>query len=97
MLLQHEGYRVTSALGFIAAVENCKKGKFDLFILGHSIPDSDKQELIKIFRARCAAPVLALQRLGEKVPDGADHHVDPHDVNALLKAVGKIINDVGLT
>jgi CheY-like chemotaxis protein len=39
MLLEHRGYNVTSALGFTDAVEQCQDSRFDLFILGHSIPE----------------------------------------------------------
>ncbi len=58
LLLQREGYAVTSALGFTDAVKQCKAGTFDLFILGHSIPDSDKRELVHIFTEHSKSPVL---------------------------------------
>jgi len=87
LLKQTAEYAVTSALGFTEAVECCRTGQFDLFILGHSIPLKDKLELIKVFRTRCAAPVLALRKMGEVTPDGADAHVDPNDIDSLLEAV----------
>jgi CheY-like chemotaxis protein len=59
MLLRRQGYSVTSALGFTDAIEQCKMAQFDLLILGHSIPDADKQELMNVFKGRCGAPVLA--------------------------------------
>src|SRR5690349_17572253 len=74
MILRREGYIVSSALGFTAGVEHCKNQNFDLFVLGHSIPDKDKRELMRVFRTGSKAPVLALQRQGENVPDGADAH-----------------------
>ena len=93
LLLQREGYDVTSALGFTQAVSKCQNGNFDLFILGHSIPDADKRELIRLSRLQCAAPVLALRRHGEESPDGADAHVNPQDIKGLLKAVSVILSE----
>ena len=91
MLLQREGYLVISALGFSDAVEQCKNAEFDLFVLGHSIPGNDKRELIRTFRARCDAPVLALHRHGENVPEEADAHAYPDDVEGFLKAISKLL------
>jgi DNA-binding response OmpR family regulator len=93
MLLRRHGHSVTSALGFTDAVEQCENGKFDLLILGHSIPDKDKRHLITLFRGSCPAPVLALRRQGENTPDGADEHVYPDDIDALLEVVDKIPSD----
>ena len=92
LLLRREGYDVTSALGFTQAVSECQNGNFDLFILGHSIPDGDKRELIRLSRLQCAAPVLALRRHGEEAPDGADEHVNPQDIKGLLKAVSVMLS-----
>src|SRR5690348_11946100 len=55
MLLEQRGYSVTSALGFSRAIEHCRASGFDLFILGHSIPEMDKLELMKTFRGNCPA------------------------------------------
>ena len=91
MLLRRQGYSVTSALGFTTAVEQCKSALFDLFILGHSIPDSDKRELMNIFRARCPAPVLALRRHGEAALSGADAHTYPDEIEDLLSMVDTML------
>jgi CheY-like chemotaxis protein len=87
MLLRGQGYFVTSALGRADALEQCKKGSFDLLILGHSIPEEDKRELINLFRTHCPSPVLALSRPGEQIPDSADAHAFPDDIDAFLRAV----------
>jgi DNA-binding response OmpR family regulator len=87
MLLRGQGYLVTSALGRTNAIEQCKKGNFDLLILGHSIPSEDKKELIDMFRQHCPSPVLALRRHGENTPDGADAHAFPDDIDVFLRAV----------
>jgi DNA-binding response OmpR family regulator len=50
LLLVSEGHDVVSALGFHRGAEACRSGSFDLFILGHSIPQEDKLDLIGYFR-----------------------------------------------
>lgn len=96
MLLQRQGYAVTSALGYIDAIESCKPPQFDLLILGHSIPDNDKKQLMNAFRRIGKAPILALRRHGEVMPDGADAHVYPDDIAALLDTVDTILNSDGI-
>jgi DNA-binding response OmpR family regulator len=91
MLLQRQGYEVTSALGYVDAIQSCKPPQFDLLILGHSIPDKDKKQLMKAFRAIGPAPILALRRQGEDLPDGADAHIYPDDISDLLKTVDSIL------
>jgi DNA-binding response OmpR family regulator len=91
MHLRREGYVVTSALGFTEGIEECKKRDFDLFVLGHSIPDKDKRELIHVFRTDCDAPVLALHRHGENTPEEADADAYPDDIEGFLNAVKKLL------
>ena len=91
LLLRREGYGVISALGFAEAVEQCQNGSFDLFILGHSIPNRDKRELVSRFRARSNAPVLGLRRHGEDPLDDARYHAYPDDIEGLLKTVSTIL------
>lgn len=80
-----------SALGFNEARKQCQNsGKFDLFILGHSIPQSDKETLISAFRAKCDAPVVALTKVGEKIA-GADFELEP-DPEELLRLVQRLIS-----
>jgi len=92
MLLEQRGYSVTSALGFSQAITHCRTAGFDLFILGHSIPDTDKNELIRTFRENCPAPILSLERHGEdSVP--CDYHASPDDPAKFLKTVDGILGD----
>ena len=93
MLLEQKGYRVTSALGFTQAIAHCKTPDFDLFLLGHSIPGSDKQELIKTFRKNCPAPILSLGRFGEDSVS-SDFHVYPDDPEELLRTVSTILDNI---
>jgi DNA-binding NtrC family response regulator len=91
MLLEQRGYSVTSALGFTQALAECRTASFDLFILGHSIPEPDKLELIKTFRENCPAPILSLERRGEKrVP--CDFHATPDDPEKLIRTVDRILS-----
>lgn len=90
MILEKSGYEVTSALGFTKALEFCQESGFDLFILGHSIPESDKLHLIMKFRETCAAPILSLERLGEKrIP--CDFHATPDDPKNFIEVVDNIL------
>jgi DNA-binding response OmpR family regulator len=91
MLLEQRGYHVTSSLGFTQALAECRTSGFDLFILGHSIPDTDKLELIKTFRENCPAPILSLERHGEeRVP--SDFHASPDDPEKLIRTVDWILS-----
>ena len=67
-------------------MKHCQQSAgFDLFILGHSIPLTDKQALVEAFRASCPGLVLALKRGNEQLHEtGADFQVDPTDPKALL-------------
>lgn len=91
LLLRRRGYNVTSCFGFANAIAACKATKFDLFILGHSIPSSDKLELIKTFRRYCPAPVLSLLRKGESVEAEADSYVSPESPEVLLDRVDELL------
>jgi DNA-binding response OmpR family regulator len=89
-LLEHEGYEVVSVQGFIASLEECKHDGFDLFILGHSIPHKEKQELIRAFRRSCSAPIVSLLRNCDDSVDEADLQVEP-DPRKVLDAVAAIV------
>jgi DNA-binding response OmpR family regulator len=91
MVLESRGYRVTSAWGFQLAFHACKSGKYDLFILGHSIPATDKEALIQEFRAHCPAPVIALTRINEPRVRGADYQSEP-DPKILVALMERILS-----
>jgi DNA-binding NtrC family response regulator len=91
MLLEQKGYSVISALGFREAVEHCQSDAFDLFILGHSIPEKDKLHLIGAFRGSCPAPILSLERIGEKQVQ-CDFHASPDDPENFLQVVDDILS-----
>ena len=90
MLLETQGHKVISAEGFVQALEKCKSGDYDLLIIGHSIPHTDKEALIEETKKRCNAPILSLKRSGEPMPNGATEEVDPTRPDLLLEAVKRL-------
>lgn len=53
MMLEDEGYEVISCARMDDALKQCGQNTFDIFILGHSIPTSDKQRLVDAFHRYC--------------------------------------------
>ena len=92
MMLSREGFEVESAVGFTAAIQACKKGRFDLVIMGHSIPSEDKSAIVKQLRAVCATPVLALRRANEAPIKTAEYNLDSGDPQRFLSYVKEITN-----
>src|SRR5262245_28577552 len=91
LLLEREGYTVTSAHGFTAALAECRRGQYDLLIIGHSIPHSDKIALMESFRGTCSAPVLSLTRHGESTLDHAEYHAFPDEPQNFLDTIAGIL------
>jgi CheY-like chemotaxis protein len=90
MILENEGYVVVSAHGLENGLRQCKEGGFDLFILGHSIPDQDKRKMVEAFQSKCPAPIISLTRgASEQRVDGAGYHLEP-DPEPLLKLIAEI-------
>jgi DNA-binding response OmpR family regulator len=92
LMLSREGYEVESAVGFSAAIETCKKGPFDLVIMGHSIPPADKVAIITQLRAMCDTPILALRRPNEEPLKSAQYNLDSGDPRSFLAYVKEITN-----
>src|SRR5689334_19414353 len=87
-ILKGAGFAVTSALGYIEAIAHCQNSAFDLAIIGHSIPKSDRMALLKQLRTHNHTRILALRRQGEEHIDGVDHSIEPFlGPDALLEAV----------
>lgn len=92
LILHNHGHKVVSALGFTKAMKHCQsREKFDLFILGHSIPHSHKEALIAAFRTRSSAPVIALIKYGERPIHGADFQIEPNP-EQFLELVENVIS-----
>jgi len=94
MLLEREGYKVSSALGFKEGMANCSDGSarsFDLFILGHSIPITEKERLIAAFRSNATAPILSLWKHNEQVDCSVDYLAFSESSDSLLGNVATIL------
>lgn len=93
LLLESLGYEVVSVADFAEALQHCSRGsKFDLFVLGHSIPAAEKNALISAFRAHSSAPVVALKKMGEETPMAADFQIEP-EPSQLLDIISRIISN----
>ncbi len=92
LMLSREGFQVESAVGFSAALHACEKGRFDLMIMGHSIPPNDKAAMIKQLRAVCETPILALRRPNEAPVNGAEYNLDSGDPERFLNYIKEITN-----
>ena len=96
LLLRQMGHTVTSAEGFARAFAACETGtKFDLLVLGHSIPHDDKEAIVKKVRNSCNCAVLALLRATEVPLRNADRSIDPSDPKELIEAVREILKSIG--
>ena len=91
-MLSREGFEIESAVGFSAALEACRKGQFDLVIMGHSIPPADKGVIIAQLRAMCDTPILALRRPNDEPLKAAEYNFDSGDPQAFLTYVKEITN-----
>src|SRR5437870_3363776 len=60
MLLTSAGFEVSSASGPAEARAACANSGADLLILGYSVPQSDKREMIRAFRTTSKSPVLSM-------------------------------------
>jgi len=92
LILSREGFQVKSALGFSAAVHACENEKFDLVIMGHSIPSADQAFIIEKLKALSNAPVLALRRPHDGPLESAKYNLDPDDPARFLSYVKEITN-----
>lgn len=63
LMLESQGYTVTSAKGYVDAIRKCRGAECDLLIIGHSIPHTDKKEIVAEMKQHCYAPVLALSEM----------------------------------
>ena len=94
LLLKQMGHRVASAEGYAEAIRLCKDSKFDLIIMGHSIPHEDKRAMLRECRKSCYCPVLALLRSNEPPLEKADRSVDSSDTDAFIGAVDGLLAEM---
>jgi CheY-like chemotaxis protein len=91
LLLESRGYSVTSALELKESLYWCKQGGFDIFILGHSIPETHKQALIESFRASCRGTIISLNCGTDPEVKGADYYIDTNP-EGVLNHVAEILS-----
>lgn len=94
LLLEQLGYEVTSAEGFAQAWDQAedRNNRFDLIILGHSIPPNDKAAIVTHMRDSCSCPILALLRPYESPVAEAAMSVDAGDPTGFLNAVRTMLD-----
>jgi hypothetical protein len=98
MLFTNVGFQVSTAFTVDQAIQLCADRKFELIVIGHSIPIESRTLLIKELRARCTTPLLALQRPGEGQVTGVDYAFDStQSPGQLLKTVVNILRPHGRT
>lgn len=87
VLLENNGYRVVGSVGLSFPVDQCKKRKFDVLIVGRSVPAEERTEMVKTLREVSFAPIISAHgNVQKRMTDGADYSIDG-DAEALLKLV----------
>jgi DNA-binding response OmpR family regulator len=86
MLFASVGFQVSSASTIDQAIKLCADKRFELIVIGHSMPMESRRLLVRELRRRCAAPLLALQRPGETPVTGVDRVFDSTQSPARLLA-----------
>ncbi len=86
MILRQEGYAVDSAQTLQEAVKLSRSTRFDVVIIGHSIPAEDQQQMAEEVRKNCPGVlVVALRRRdGERLPF-ADLALEPHKPEEMMR------------
>ncbi|HEY2915224.1 MAG TPA: hypothetical protein VGK21_17800 [Candidatus Angelobacter sp.] len=84
MLFTSVGFQVSSTSSIHQALELCANKRFDLVVIGHSMPMEQTRFLVKELRLRCDTPLLVLQRPGESLVTGVDYIFDSMESPALL-------------
>jgi CheY-like chemotaxis protein len=93
MVLEQAGFAVTSALGFTESIEKCKTEKFDLVLLGHSLPIKDKAAIAECVRQHSKSRILSIRRHGYAPLPEADYSVDALEgPSVLVEAVNSALN-----
>ena len=87
MLFSGAGFEVSTFSDVEKAIEDCQSNSYDLVVLGHSIPLTERTSLVKAVHSRCATPVLAMLRQGEAPVPQADYFFDSTENPARLLAM----------
>src|SRR4051812_10050738 len=76
LVLASAGFDVSSSLGPDKALEYCDGAKFDLIIVGHSLPRAAKLKVVEGIKKTDCGPILSLRRQGDLPVPGADYSVE---------------------
>jgi DNA-binding NtrC family response regulator len=94
MLFSASGFQVATYTDADSAVQACRRQSFDLIVIGHSIPLTERRDLLSQIHGICDAPVLSLFRHGEPSLPGADYAFDASQSPAqLVEIVTRILSD----
>jgi DNA-binding response OmpR family regulator len=94
VLLEQAGFEVTSVSDMGQARKACttSDSRFDLVILGHSVPPEDKKGIIDRIKENSDAPILALLRPNELPVEGATASVESMDVKLFMATVRQMLD-----
>ncbi len=94
MILRQEGYEVESAQTLQEAVELSRSTRFDVVIIGHSIPAEDQQHMAEEVRKNCPGVlVIALRRRdGERLPF-ADRALEPYKPEEMVRELRVMLGE----
>jgi DNA-binding response OmpR family regulator len=96
MLLERSGYEVASASSREQALRLCRERRFDLVVLGYTIPHGDKDAIIRELRLVCDTPLLSItnpaERRGATLTEYAFQNIDGPE--AFLEMVERIVTGV---
>jgi len=90
MLIEAQGYEAISFL-LTNGLENlCMEDPFDVIIIGQSVDDAEKKELVEIFRQCSSAPIVSVPSTADEPTDGADLHTES-DPEELLRVIASLV------
>jgi DNA-binding response OmpR family regulator len=89
LLLESKGHEVVTSSG-AGALKQCANGPYDVFILGRSVPETERKKLVEGLRGCCPAPVISVFPADVTPNDGADFHYKPNP-EEVLKRITEIV------
>jgi CheY-like chemotaxis protein len=93
LILEAAGFVVTAALNLPEVEYACRNGRFDLVIIGYSMPPSEKRRASMKARELCAAPILELfNSKGPELIDDGKNTYTSHAHENLAESARKVIS-----
>ena len=91
MLLEAQGYEAVSVVGAVCSGDLRRQAPFDVIILGQSVDNIEKRNLIGDFRQCCTTPIISISSKAGEAIDGADIHAEP-DPEELLNLIASLVH-----